>query len=42
MTSDDLRVEVKQSLMSQFEKLNPFKLRKAMEKKLAKIFKFSR
>lgn len=30
---------IKNSLRKEFEKLNPFKLKKAMEKKLAKIFK---
>jgi hypothetical protein len=33
---------VKQNLTNQFDTLNPFKLRKAMEKKLAKIFKLLR
>ena len=33
---------VKQDLKKEFDQLNPFKLKKAIEKKLAKIFKYSR
>lgn len=36
--SPDILASVKQSLTEQFEKLNPFHLRKAMEEKLKKIF----
>ena len=38
MGSPDIRASVKQSLTEQFENLNPFHLRKAMEEKLKKIF----
>ncbi len=38
MDSPDIPASVKQSLTEQFEKLNPFHLRKAMEEKLKKIF----
>ena len=41
MESTDISDEIKHSLKKQFEQLNPFELRNAMEKKLAKIFKFS-
>ena len=41
MESTDVSDEIKLSLKKQFEQLNPFKLRKAMEKKLAKIFKIT-
>ena len=37
--STDISDEIKHSLRKQFEQLNPFRLRKAMENKLAKIFK---
>jgi len=40
MESDLVDPETKQKLKEQFEKLNPFQLRKAMEKKLKKIFDF--
>ena len=39
MESTDISDEIKLSLKKQFEQLNPFRLRKAMEIKLAKIFK---
>ena len=39
MESTDISKEVKLSLKKQFEQLNPFRLRKAMEIKLAKIFR---
>ena len=39
MESTDISDEIKHSLEIQFEQLNPFRLKKAMEKKLAKIFK---
>lgn len=39
MESADISDEVKLSLKKEFEQLNPFRLRKAMEKKLAEIFK---
>ena len=39
MESTDISKEVKLSLENEFERLNPFRLRKAMEIKLAKIFK---
>ncbi len=42
MELTDISDKIKHSLENQFEQLNPFRLRKAMEKKLAKIFKFSR
>jgi hypothetical protein len=42
MESTDISDKIKHSLKNQFEQLNPFRLRKAMEKNLAKIFKFSR
>ena len=42
MESTDISDKIKHSLKEQFEQLNTFRLRKAMEKKLAKIFKFSR
>jgi len=42
MESTGISEEVKLSLRKQFEQLNPFKLRKAMEIKLAKIFKIIR
>ncbi len=42
MESTDISDKIKHSLINQFKQLNPFRLRKAMEKKLAKIFKFSR
>lgn len=38
MDSPDISASVKQSLTEQFEKLNPFHLRKTMEEKLKKIF----
>ena len=38
MESTDVSDEIKLSLKKQFEQLNPFRLRKAMEIKLAKIF----
>lgn len=41
MESTDISDKIKHSLKNQFEQLNPFRLRKAMEKKLAKIFKIS-
>lgn len=41
MESTDISVEMKCSLKNQFEQLNPFKLRKAMEIKLAKIFRIN-
>jgi hypothetical protein len=41
MESPYISDTVKRSLKNQFELLNPFKLRKAMEKKLAKIFNFN-
>ena len=39
MESTDISKEVKLSLKKQFKQLNPFRLRKAMEIKLAKIFR---
>jgi hypothetical protein len=39
MASTDISDEVKLSLEKEFQRLNPFRLRKAMEIKLAKIFK---
>jgi hypothetical protein len=42
MESTDISDEIKHSLENQFEKLNPFRLRRNMEKKLDKIFKFAR
>jgi hypothetical protein len=39
MESTDISDEIKHSLKIQFEPLNPFRLRKDMENKLAKIFK---
>ena len=42
MESPDVSNVVKQNLKKEFDQLNPFKLRKTMEKKLAKIFKYSR
>jgi hypothetical protein len=41
MESTVISKEVKLSLKKQFEQLNPFRLRKAMENKLAKIFKIT-
>ena len=38
LESTDISDSIKASLKEAFEKMNPFKLRKAMEKKLAKIF----
>jgi hypothetical protein len=38
MESTDISDEIKLSLEKQFEQLNPFRLRKAMENKLAEIF----
>lgn len=38
MYSPDIPASVKQSLTEQFENLNPFHLRKAMEEKLKRIF----
>jgi hypothetical protein len=42
MQSTDISDEIKLSLENQFKQLNPFRLRKYMEKKLDKIFKFAR
>jgi hypothetical protein len=42
MESSNVSDSVKQALSKEFDQLNPFKLRTAMEKKLAKIFKYSR
>ncbi len=42
MESTDISDKIKHSLENQFEQLNPFRLRKNMEKKLDKIFKFAR
>jgi hypothetical protein len=42
MESPNVSDSVKQALSKEFDQLNPFKLRTAMEKKLAKIFKYSR
>ena len=39
LESTHVSQSIKNSLRKEFEKLNPFKLKKAMEKKLAKIFK---
>ena len=39
MESKDVSPAQKQALKEQFEGLNPFRLRKAMEKKLQEIFK---
>lgn len=38
LESSDVSASVKRSLKEQYAKLNPFRLRKAMEKKLAKIY----
>ena len=38
LESPDVSASVKRSLKEQYAKLNPFRLRKAMEKKLAKIY----
>jgi len=38
MNSPDIQTSVKQSLTEQFENLNPFHLRKAIEEKLKRIF----
>jgi hypothetical protein len=42
MESPHVSVAIKQALKKEFVQLNPFKLRNAIEKKLAKIFKYSR
>jgi hypothetical protein len=42
MESTTVSDSMKQSIKKEFDQLSPFKLRKSMEKKLAKIFKFSR
>ena len=39
MESQDISVEVKKKLSDLFNTLNPFQLRKAMEKRLKKIFR---
>jgi hypothetical protein len=41
MESQDISVEVKKKLSDLFNTLNPFQLRKAMEKRLKKIFRKS-
>jgi hypothetical protein len=41
MESPDVPKTVKHALKKEFDQLNPFKLKKAIEKKLAKIFEYS-